>query len=73
MLCDVLEETAGSSASCVNTTDDDELRLWTQTYDANFGDSVFQSIVVYGEDNQAFKANVTELYPFYCCKPANAP
>ena len=27
-----------------------------------------QGIVVYGEDNKAFKASITELYPFYCCE-----
>jgi len=70
MLCDVLGETAGPNASCAITTDDDVLRLWTQTYDAQFGASVFQGIVVYGEDNKAFKANVTELYPYYCCESA---
>jgi hypothetical protein len=74
MLCDVLEGAASpqaaSNASCINTTDDNVLRLWTQNYDANFGESVFQGIVVYGEDNKAFKASITELYPFYCCEPA---
>ena len=52
------------------TTDNNELRLWTQGYDASYGQSVFQGILVYGEDNKAFKANMMELYPFYCCRAA---
>jgi hypothetical protein len=67
MLCDVLDDSLGSQASCINTTDNNILRIWTSTYATSFGESVFQAIVVYGEDNKAFKANIMDLYPFYCC------
>jgi hypothetical protein len=67
MLCDVLGASLGSKATCVITTDSNTLRLWTSTFDASFGDRVFQGIIVYGEDNKAFQASLSELYPFYCC------
>jgi len=71
MLCDALSDAVDlSSASCTLTTDSNVLRLWTSTYSASFGDSVFQGIVTYGEDNKAFKASINELYPFYCCESA---
>jgi hypothetical protein len=73
MLCDVLDDDAGSQASCRITTDSNILRLWTSTYDASYGESVFQSIVVYGQDNKAFKASVTDIFPFYCCESVDNP
>jgi hypothetical protein len=67
MLCDILE--IGPFASCILATDQD-LRLWTRNYDAAFSEYLFQGIVVYGDDNKAFQANITDTYPFYCCQPA---
>ena len=55
------------------TTDSNTLRLWTGTYDASYGESVFSSIVVYGEDNKAFKAALTDIFPYYCCETAVNP
>ena len=74
MLCDVLDENVlGNQASCVNTTDAAG-RIWTSTYDAAFGESVLQAIVIYdGDDNTALKADQTEVYPFYCCKAVFNP
>jgi len=71
MLCDVLNPSVlGNQASCVNTTDNAG-RIWTSTYDASYGSSMFQAIVVYdGDTNTAWKASQAELYPFYCCKAA---
>jgi len=71
MLCDVLDSgVLGNQASCVNTTDGAN-RIWTSTYDAAFGESVLQAIVIYdGDDNTALKADQTEVYPFYCCAAA---
>ncbi len=69
MLCDVLDTSVlGNQASCTNTTDS-AIRIWTRNYDAAFGQSVLQAIVVYdGDDNTALKADQTEVYPFYCCQ-----
>ncbi len=73
MLCDALGAAVGPNATCQITTDSNTLRMWTGTYDASYGASVFQSIIVFGEDNKAFKANLTEIYPFYCCGLATSP
>jgi len=71
MLCDVLDASVlGNQASCINTTDS-ALRIWTSTYDAAFGQSVLQAIIIYdGDDNTALKADQTEVFPFYCCQAA---
>ena len=73
MLCDVLDDALGTQASCTITTDNNTLRLWTGTYDASYVESVFQSIMVYGEDNKVFQANLSEIYPFYCCETVHNP
>lgn len=68
MLCDVLGSAVGNQASCVNTTDG-PIRVWTNTYDAQFGEALFEGIIVYdGDDNTAIKANQNEMFPFYCCQ-----
>jgi hypothetical protein len=69
MLCDLLDSQVGDQASCTITTDSNSLVLWTGTYDASYGESVFQSIVTYGPDNKAVQANLTQVFPFYCCEP----
>ena len=74
MLCDVLGPSLGNQATCVTTTDS-AFRLWSNTYDAQYGDAVFEGIIVYdGNDNTAVKGNQTEQYPYYCCEAAfNSP
>jgi hypothetical protein len=69
LLCDVLSDQMPDNASCTVLTDNNQLRIWTLTYDAAFGSSVFDALVVYGEDNKAFQASVNEIYPYYCCEP----
>jgi hypothetical protein len=70
MLCDLLNDAAGPNAQCSVITDQNNVRLWTSTFDASYGEHVFASIVTYGENNRAFKALATDSYPFYCCKSA---
>jgi hypothetical protein len=70
LLCDVLsEQMSGTPATCTELTDNNQLRIWTLTYDAAFGSSIFDALVVYGEDNKAFQASYSEIYPYYCCEP----
>jgi len=70
LLCDVLsEQMSGTPATCTELTDNNQLRIWTLGYDAAFGSSVFDALVVYGEDNKAFQASYSEIYPYYCCEP----
>ena len=62
MICDILEPTT----ACTIVTDAD-VRIWTSTWGGALEQSTFQSIVVYGEDNKTFGADITEIYSYFCC------
>jgi len=68
MVCDLAQP---ATSGCTVSTDTAGLRLWTGTYDASFEENVLQSIVVYGDDNRAFKATAGEFHPYYCCDVGN--
>jgi hypothetical protein len=70
MLCDALDSVIGDQAQCTILTDSTNTRLWTLTYDAAYGENVFQGIVTYTGDNRALQANVSGSFPFFCCEPA---
>jgi hypothetical protein len=69
MACDLIEPQI-PLGGCTTATDDGQTRLWTNNYDASFEDSVFQSIVLYGQDNKTFQANAGEFHPYFCCQAA---